>query len=375
MNTNLTIDQKSKIVNQYWNGTPVKKLCEKYQIPRSTLYTWLKPYQNVYSSQHTTEAIATQKEHSDLKRKYERQQQVLQAITDSGCIAMIPLEERIAIYDQLSEHYGANILLDALSIFKGSFYNLIKKNRVPTYYKSRHDELSDMVRRVFNESDQCYGSDKILAVLQAQGVRTSKKYILRLMHEMGLVSVTQDAKKNYKALTKKKNIVKRQFEVFRPNEVWVSDCTQYMVKGIYYYICAIIDLFSRRVIAYKISPNCTTRHITAAFKMAYEDRGHPQNLIFHSDQGTQYTSNAFRHLLANLNVRQSFSRPGTPNDNAVSEAFFAILKKEELYRKDYRSEREFRQSVDKFIIKFNTERPHGFNKNQPPIKVVSAQQK
>lgn len=372
MSTNLTSKQKANIANQYWNGSSVKEICEKYQVPRSTLYTWLKPYQNVYASRHATEAIATQKEYNDLKRKYERQQQVLKAIADSGCITMIPLEERIAIYDQLSEQYGANILLDALSISKGSYYNLIKKNRVTTYYATRHDELAEMVHRVFDESNQCYGSDKILAILQSRGVRTSKKYILMLMHEMGLVSVTQDAKKNYRALTKKKNIVKRQFEVSRPNEVWGSDCTQYMVKGIYYYICAIIDLFSRRVIAHKISPNCTTRLITATFKMAYEDRDHPQHLIFHSDQGTQYTSNAFRRLLADLNVRQSFSRLGTPNDNAVSEAFFAILKKEELYRKDYRSERDFRQSVDKFIIKFNTERPHGFNKNQPPIKVEDA---
>ena len=285
MRTNVSSDQKAKIVNQYWNGTPVKDLCEKYQVPRSTLYSWLKPYQNVYASQHATEAIVTQKEYNNLKRKYERQQQGLKAIADSGCITMIPLEERIAIYDQLSEQYGANILLDALSIFKGFYYNLIKKNRVPTYYKRRHDVLSDMVHRVFDDSARCYGSDKILSVLQAQGVRTSKKYILRLMHEMGLVSVTQDAKKNYKALTKKKDIVKRQFEVSRLNEVWVSDCTQYMVKGIYYYICAIIDLFSRRVIAFKISPNCTTRLITTTFKLAYENRNHPQELIFSQRSG------------------------------------------------------------------------------------------
>ncbi len=192
------------------------------------------------------------------------------------------------------------------------------------------------------------------------------------MHEMGLVSVTQDAKKNFKALTKKKDIVKRQFEVSRPNEVWVSDCTQYLVNGIYYYNCVIIDLFSRRVIAYKISPNCTTRLITATFKIAYEDRSHQRDLIFHSDQGTQYTSNAFRRLLSDLNVWQSFSRPGTPNDNSVCEACFAILKKGELYRRDYRSEREIRQGVGNFIIKYNTERPHRFNKTQPPIKVEDA---
>ena len=160
MNTNLTSGQKAKIVNQYWNGTPVKNLCEKYHVPRSTLYSWLKICQNVYASQHAAEAIATQKEYTDLKRKYEWQQQVLQAIADSGCITMIPLEERIAIYDQLREQYGTNILLDALSIFKGSYYNLIKKNRVPTYYKRRHDVLSNMVRmKIYEKRPQAGRSD------------------------------------------------------------------------------------------------------------------------------------------------------------------------------------------------------------------------
>lgn len=105
MRTNVSSDQKAKIVNQYCNGTPDKDLCEKYQVPRSTLYSWLKPYQNVYASQHATEAIVTQKEYNNLKRKYERQQQGLKAIADSGCITMIPLEERIAIYDLLSGTY------------------------------------------------------------------------------------------------------------------------------------------------------------------------------------------------------------------------------------------------------------------------------
>lgn len=372
MNTQFTPAQKTDIVNQYWNGTSAKDLCELHHVPRSTLYTWLKPYKSVYASRHATKPAVTQKDYNDLKRKYERQSLVLRAIEDSGFISMVPLETRISMYNQLSEQYGAKVLQDALSISRGSYFNLIKKNRLPTYQKNRHEVLSAMVRTVFDESKQCYGSDKILAALQAQGVRTSKKYVLTLMHEMGLVSVTQEAKKNYRAFTKKKDIVRQQFEVSHPNEVWVSDCTQFMVKGIYYYICAIIDLFSRKVVAYKISPNCTTRLITSTFRMAYEDRGRPQDLVFHSDQGTQYTANAFRRLLVDLRVRQSFSRPGTPHDNAVSEAFFSILKKEELYRRDYRSERDFRQSVDKFIRDYNTERPHRFNNYQPPVTAEAA---
>lgn len=80
--------------------------------------------------------------------------------------------------------------------------------------------------------------------------------------------------------------------------------------------------------------------------------------MFHSDQGTQYTSKAFRNLLRVNKVVQSFSRSGRPHDNAVAEAFFSALKKEELYRANFKGEREFYQSVADYIVFFNTQRPH-----------------
>ena len=122
-------------------------------------------------------------------------------------------------------------------------------------------------------------------------------------------------------------VVKRFFKTYAPNQIWVSDITQFMVKGIYYYICVVIDLFSRKVIAYNVSTCSSTRLVSSTFKKAFSARGCPESLIFHSDQGSQYTSRTFRSLLANNNVIQSFSNPGTPTDNAVAESFFANLKK------------------------------------------------
>lgn len=129
-------------------------------------------------------------------------------------------------------------------------------------------------------------------------------------------------------------------------------------KGECYYICAILDLFSRKVVAYKISQNSSTYLVTSSFRKAYKDRGRPNDLMFHSDRGGQYTSKAFSDLLHMNNIVQSFSKSGCPHDNAVMESFFSSMKKEELYRREFKSERELRDGVDNFITFYNFERPH-----------------
>ena len=173
------------------------------------------------------------------------------------------------------------------------------------------------------------------------------------------------SKKEYYALHRK-NKVKRQFDVSAPNTVWVSDITKFKIKGIYYHVCVVMDLFSRKVVGYKISPNASTQIVTSSFKMAFKERGYPENLLFHSDQGCQYTSKAFRKLLTGCSVDQSFSHTGTPIDNAVSESFFSNLKKEEMYRHDYRSEREFKTRISRYIAHYNQNRPHSYNNYRSP---------
>ncbi len=135
--------------------------------------------------------------------------------------------------------------------------------------------------------------------------------------------------------------------------------TCFKINGKYLYVCAILDLFSRKVIAYRISPKNSTYLITSTFKQALQSRNAPQSLLFHSDQGAQYTSKTFRKLLRVNKVVQSFSAPGQPHDNAVMESFFASMKREEIYRTQYKSEQQFVKSVDNYIKFYNTQRPHG----------------
>ena len=106
-------------------------------------------------------------------------------------------------------------------------------------------------------------------------------------------------------------------------------------------LCVIIDLFSRRVVGYRVSKKNSTHLVTATFGQAFEAREHPTDLPFHSDRGGQYISDTFMELLRSYGVRQSFSNSGRPYDNAVAETFFSTFKKEEAYRRDYSSEANF----------------------------------
>ena len=106
--------------------------------------------------------------------------------------------------------------------------------------------------------------------------------------------------------------------------------------------------------------------------MAYDARMPGENLIFHSDQGSQYTSQAFRQLLKKLKITQSFSNAGTPHDNAVMESSFAVFKKEEFYRSAYRSESELRKKVDEYIAFYNQKRPHTTLNLQTPERYENA---
>ena len=112
--------------------------------------------------------------------------------------------------------------------------------------------------------------------------------------------------------------------------------------------------------------SCIQSLETATLRYAYENRGRPQNLIFHSDRGAQYTSAGYVNLLRSLGITQSFSRSGSPYDNAVIESFFNLLKKEELHRRVYRSEQEFLRCVDEYISFYNSSRPHRYNNYKSP---------
>lgn len=156
------------------------------------------------------------------------------------------------------------------------------------------------------------------------------------------------------------NHLNQEFNQKAPNIVWASDFTYIKVGCKWYYLCVVIDLFSRKVIGWTLSGKPNVDLVLSAFKKAYSSRHIQYGLMFHSDQGSQYTAFAFRQLLDSLNVVQSFSKKGYPFENACCESFFKYLKKESSNRHTYHTINQLRRDLFEYIESFcNNRRPHG----------------
>ena len=112
------------------------------------------------------------------------------------------------------------------------------------------------------------------------------------------------------------------------------------------------------VVGYKIGKTNSTQLVKSTFQKAYDERQPDSDLIFHTDRGGNYCSKTMNDYIRSLNITHSFSRAHVPYDNSVMESFFSSMKREELYRTKYRSELDFRNAVDKYILFYNTKRPH-----------------
>ena len=362
--------EKLSIVARCQQGESVAALSNELAIPRSTLYRWLKSFPTDSAGKPLKFSY---QEYTLLQRKVEKLQNVITILKSADCLVSAPLKERLYTLEPFYGKYEVHTICEALDVDRGTFYNhMLRNKRENAWFEKCRQEYCQLIRDVFDEYQQVLGAEKIQTILVQRGHQVSKEYVSRLMSEMGLRSVRMTAKKEYLKLRepeRKKNLLQQQFTADQPNQRWVSDVSCFKLRDRYLYVCVIIDLFSRKVIAYKISKKNSTQLITATFKMAYEERNPPTGLVFHSDRGAQYTSHRFQQLLHEHKVQQSFSRPGEPYDNAVAESFFASLKKEELYRRNITSDRAFQASIASYIEFYNTKRPHRTLKNLTPCQM------
>lgn len=365
----LTNEEKLQLVERYQTGNSIASLCSETGIPRSTLYAWVKRYSpSVKQTNDNTGSIELRQQ----KKHIEKLEAIITVLKTVSCTAQAPLQERLRALEQLYGQFSVHVLCEALDVSRGTFYNHVMRNKKNnTSYESRRKELSEKIRQIYDDSHQLFGVGKVLAVLRDQGYATSQKLVSQLMHEMGLYSISPASKREYIKWQKgeNRNIIQQQFHASHPNMIWVSDVTAYRFRQEYFYICAILDLFSRRVIAYRVAKTSSTQLITLTFRQAYSERSPEPGLVFHSDRGKQYLSKAFQLLLNECGIEQSLSRPGNPHDNAVMESFFSYLKREELYRHDYQSEAALLRSIKQYVQFYNSKRPHSTLQYKTPDRM------
>ena len=367
MNYKFSEKEKLELVNRHLSGESVASIIAETHLPKSTFYSWLKKRENTIDNSKEI----NQKNFHALERKVKRLESIIQILKTVPCTATAPLIERLYALESLHDQYNVHVLCEALNVSRGTFYNHIFRNKKEdTTYAQRREELKTKIKEIFDDYNQIFGAGKITAIMKNEGWHVSEEMVLELMRELGLKSIRQNSKSLYlkekRAMT---NHLRQNFYADRPNQVWVSDVTFFRWNAKTYYICVIIDLFARKVVGHKISYRDSTHLVKSTFKQAYENRTPVEHLTFHSDQGGNYRSNTFRSYLSSLGVEQSFSRSHTPHDNSVAESFFSSLKREELYRRKFRSENEFRKVVNDYMTFYNTVRPHSTLKNKTPEQV------
>ena len=193
--------------------------------------------------------------------------EILQA---ANCTVSAPLQERYAVIQELEGQYSINLLCKTMKVAKGSYYNhILRAKRENTLAAQKRAELTPVIEEIFNSNKQIFGSSKIHAILKDRGYRVSQNTVAEIMHENGWFAIGGGAKKlYYMNLERKENILKQNFTVSRPNEVWVSDVTLFKYNKTYFYICVIIDLFARKVVGYRVSLSNSTQLTRGTFMTA-----------------------------------------------------------------------------------------------------------
>ncbi|WP_239424698.1 IS3 family transposase [Pseudomonas aeruginosa] len=272
-----------------------------------------------------------------------------------------------ALIDQLSEQESVEVVCSAFDVARSCYYvHRLRRRRVD----ARRVALRSQVNQLFSQSRGSAGSRSILGMLREEGVTIGRFRVRRLMRELGLVS-KQPGSHAYKQATVERpdipNRLNREFATEHPNQVWCGDITYVWAQGCWHYLAAVLDLHTRRVIGWAFSAKPDAELVIKALDMAYEQRGKPQQVLFHSDQGSQYASRLFRQRLWRYRMQQSMSRRGNCWDNSPMERLFRSLKSEWVPSTGYLTAQEAQRDISHYLMhRYNWIRPHQFNDGLPP---------
>jgi len=268
---------------------------------------------------------------------------------------------KYAFIKKFSLKISVERLCSYLGVSRSGYYRWLKAPS--SQRKVEEESLKPLIVKAFTDSKRIYGSPRVHASLTRTGVVCGVHRVARLMKEMGLRSVI---KRKYKVTTHSnhnkavaKNILNRKFSPPKRNQVWAGDITYIPTDEGWLYLAVVMDLHSRKIIGWSMSSWIKQDLVRQALMNALEERGGTPDLLFHSDRGVQYASNAFQKDLKSNGLIGSMSRKGNCWDNAVVESFFKTLKQEYLNLRRFKTRLEARRSTFEFIECFyNSKRLH-----------------
>lgn len=260
-----------------------------------------------------------------------------------------------------TEKYPIDKLCAKLHICRAAYYKWL--NREPSAHQKTNEQLVEWIKELYEKQNGILGYRQMtITVNRVHKKNYNKKRIRRLMQILHLQSVCRKKKYNYIKSTPEvtaENVLNREFYADAPNEKWLTDVTEFKyyvgteVKKLY--LSAILDLYDRRIVAYKIGTSNNNQLVFETFDeaVANNPKAHP---LFHSDRGYQYTNRIFHNKLMKAGMRQSMSRVGRCIDNGPMEGYWGILKSEMYYLKKFTSQEELTKAIENYICFYNTKR-------------------
>jgi putative transposase len=244
----------------------------------------------------------------------------------------------------------------------------------PLSTRARDDQrVLGLIKQSWLESGAVYGYRKITHDLRDLGESCGKHRVARLMRQSSLKSQTGYGRRPGRYGGRPANVspnhLQREFDVAEPNKVWVTDITYIRTHEGWLFLAAVLDLFSRQIVGWSMNARMTSDLALNALLMALWRRKPSTEVIVHSDQGSQFSSDDWQRFLHAHQLKGSMSRRGNCHDNAVAESFFQLLKRERIKRKIYATREEARQDVFDYIEMFyNSKRRHGHANDLSPVE-------
>lgn len=281
----------------------------------------------------------------------------------------------VMFIDEHRGEYGVEPICSVLPIAPSTYYKHVAERRTPERRSpraKRDSVLRREVQRVHTESDGVYGARKVWRQLRREGISAARCTVERLMSDLGLRGVVRSRKPTTTIPAGKafapKDLVRRQFGACAPNRLWVADITYVRVRSGFVYVAFVLDAFSRRIVGWAVSASLHADLPLTALEQALAERVVDDDLVHHSDRGSQYLAIRYTSRLEDAGVHASVGSVGDSYDNALAESLNALFKTEVIHRKSWTDRQEVEHATLAWVHWFNNSRllePIGY---VPPVE-------
>ena len=268
---------------------------------------------------------------------------------------------------ELRQEHPLQSILGIANLPKSVYYYQVHSGKHEDFYQ----EVKESIKTIYHRHKGRYGYRRVQEALGHQSCYLNPKTVQKLMGSLGLKSTVRPKRyQSYKGSEGKAapNLLERKFAAKAPNQKWVTDVTQFNIKGEKVYLSPILDLYNGEIISYAICDRPQMNMVEQMLQKAFKKLGTKDKPMLHSDQGWHYQMRRYQQILKQQGITQSMSRKGNCLDNAVMENWFGMMKSEYFYQEKFESVEAFKQGLHEYIHYYNHDRIKQKLKGLSPVQ-------